>query len=53
LPDGSAELNSTRGRTLGVLAEPEVTAEVAARNGREVAVLLNLADERHDWSVMI
>lgn len=53
MPDGSAELNSTRGRTLGVLAEPEVTAEVAARNGREVAVLLNLADERHDWSVMI
>jgi hypothetical protein len=41
------------GRTLGVLAEPEVTAEFAERNAREVGALLNLADERHDWSVVI
>jgi hypothetical protein len=40
-------------RTLGVLAEPEVTAEFAERNGREVRILLSLADERHDWSVVI
>ena len=44
---------SSSARTLGVLAEPEVTAEFAERNGREVGHLLNLADERHDWSVVI
>jgi hypothetical protein len=53
VPDGSEESSQTRERTLGVLAEPEVTAEFAERNGREVTVLLNLADDRHDWSVVI
>ncbi|UXM93598.1 hypothetical protein [Paenarthrobacter sp. JL.01a] len=43
----------TTARTLGVLAEPEVTAEFAGRNGREVGRLLNLADDRHEWSVEI
>ncbi|MCU1522942.1 MAG: hypothetical protein JWN19_3327, partial [Arthrobacter sp.] len=53
MPDSSGDVNGTRSRTLGVLAEPEVTAEFAERNGREVGHLLNLADERHDWSVVI
>jgi hypothetical protein len=53
VPESSGDVNRTRSRTLGVLAEPEVTAEFAERNGREVVRLLNLADERHDWSVVI
>ncbi|WP_232223618.1 hypothetical protein [Arthrobacter sp. FB24] len=53
LPQSSGDVNPTSARTLGVLAEPEVTAEFAERNGREVGHLLNLADERHDWSVVI
>jgi hypothetical protein len=36
-----------------VLAEPEVTAEFSERNGHEMGQLLKLADERHDWSVVI
>jgi hypothetical protein len=53
VPESSGDVNPTSARTLGVLAEPEVTAEFAERNGREVGHLLNLADERHDWSVVI
>jgi low affinity Fe/Cu permease len=53
VPESSGDMNRTTSRTLGVLAEPEVTAEFAERNGREVVHLLNLADERHDWSVVI
>ncbi|GAB12947.1 hypothetical protein ARGLB_030_00090 [Arthrobacter globiformis NBRC 12137] len=53
MPESSGDVNPTSARTLGVLAEPEVTAEFAERNGREVGHLLNLADERHDWSVII
>lgn len=53
MPESSGDVNGTMSRTLGVLAEPEVTAEFAERNGREVVHLLNLADERHDWSVVI
>jgi hypothetical protein len=53
VPETSGDLNPTSARTLGVLAEPEVTAEFAERNGREVGHLLKLADERHDWSVVI
>ena len=49
----SGDVSPAGVRTLGVLAEPEVTAEFAERNGREVGHLLNLADERHDWSVVI
>jgi len=53
VPESSDDVNPTSARILGVLAEPEVTAEFAERNGREVGHLLNLADERHDWSVVI
>ena len=53
MPDSSGDVNRISGLTLGVLAEPEVTAEFAERNGREVVHLLNLADECHDWSVVI
>jgi hypothetical protein len=53
VPEDSGDVNPTSARTLGVLAEPEITAEFAERNGREVGHLLNLADERHDWSVVI
>jgi cell division GTPase FtsZ len=53
VPESSGAVNRTRTRTLGVLAEPEVTAEFAERNGRKVGHLLNLADEHHDWSVVI
>ncbi|VXC48692.1 conserved membrane hypothetical protein [Arthrobacter sp. 9AX] len=53
MPESSGDANRTTARTLGVLAEPEVTAEFAERNGREVGHLLNLADERHNWSVAI
>ena len=53
VPENSSDVNPTTARTLGVLAEPEVTAEFAERNGREVGHLLNLVDERHDWSVVI
>lgn len=51
--ESSGEVNPISRRTLGVLAEPEVTAEFAERSGREVVHLLNLADERHDWAVVI
>nr|WP_228721146.1 hypothetical protein [Arthrobacter sp. 260] len=47
------DINRISARTLGVLAEPEVTGEFAERSGREVVQLLNLADEHHDWSVVI
>jgi hypothetical protein len=53
VPENSEDVNPPSARTLGVLAEPEVTAEFAERNGREVGHLLNLADDRHDWSVVI
>jgi hypothetical protein len=53
VPENSEDVNPPSTRTLGVLAEPEVTAEFAERNGREVGHLLNLADDRHDWSVVI
>lgn len=53
MPEHSDDINPNSARTLGVLAEPEVTAEFAERNGREVRHLLNLADERHEWSVVI
>jgi len=53
VPEHTFDMNPTNARTLGVLAEPEVTAEFADRNGREVRDLLNLADERHVWSVVI
>lgn len=53
MPEHSDDINPNSARTLGVLAEPEVTAEFADRNGREVRQLLNLADERHEWSVDI
>ncbi|MDR6987481.1 tetrahydromethanopterin S-methyltransferase subunit F [Paenarthrobacter nitroguajacolicus] len=53
MPDLSGDENPKIARVLGVLAEPEVTAEFAERNGREVGALLNLADERHTWSVVI
>jgi len=44
VPENSEDVNTPSARTLGVLAEPEVTAEFAERNGREVGHLLNLAD---------
>ncbi|WP_416402899.1 hypothetical protein [Arthrobacter sp. LFS091] len=53
MPESSGDADPTTARTLGVLAEPEVTAEFAERNGREVGHLLNLADERHNWSVVV
>lgn len=53
MPEHSDDINPNSARTLGVLAEPEVTAEFAERNGREVCQLLNLADECHEWSVDI
>ena len=53
MPESSGDVTRISARTLGVLAEPEVTAEFAERNGREVVQLLNRADERHDWSVVI
>ncbi|MDP9989080.1 hypothetical protein J2S98_004269 [Arthrobacter oryzae] len=53
MPENPGDAPSSGDRKLGVLAEPEVTAEFAERNGREVGHLLNLADERHNWSVVI
>ena len=53
MPESPGDGHPSSDRKLGVLAEPEVTAEFAERNGREVGHLLNLADERHTWSVAI